>query len=267
MSLQPAETSGVSSAIMRAKGQLNSHNRRLGSGLRLNSASDDAAASAIVAQMSARLASLNQATRNVSDGQSVLAVADQAMGEQAGILTRMRELAVQSSNGTLSDSDRSAIAEEFGALRVELDRISAASEFNGQTVLDGTSFSIMVGAETGQTVSVGGVDVDSAALGVDGSSVGSQSAAQAALAELDGAIDTLSSARGTIGAQYSRLDLADQLVSASATAMASSRSRIADASIGREAAGQHQSLLQLRSAIAVQGRAMETRGLLLDLLA
>lgn len=133
---------------------LNTALQRLSSGLRINSAKDDAAGLAISERFSAQIRGLNQAQRNSNDGISLSQTAEGALQSSGDVLQRIRELAVQSSNATNSASDRKALQQEVGALTAELDRIAKTTEFNGSKLLDGSfgSATFQVGANAGQTI-------------------------------------------------------------------------------------------------------------------
>jgi len=143
--------------------------QRLSSGLRINSAKDDAAGMAIADRMSSQIRGLNQATRNASDGISLAQIAEGALGETNNILQRIRELAIQSANATNSSSDRLALQSEVNQLVSELDRISNTTSFNGLRLLDGNfvAQNFQVGAEAHQTISVSVSGADSATLGIN----------------------------------------------------------------------------------------------------
>ncbi len=128
--------------------------QRLSSGLRINSAKDDAAGLAISERFTSQIRGLNQAARNANDGISLAQVAEGAMGSASAILQRVRELAVQSANASNSASDRQALNQEVGQLVAELDRIAQTTEFNGQKILDGTfgTAQFQVGANSGQVI-------------------------------------------------------------------------------------------------------------------
>jgi flagellin len=128
--------------------------QRLSSGLRINSAKDDAAGLAISERFTSQIKGLNQAARNANDGISLAQVAEGALGSSSGILQRIRELAVQSANATNSASDRGALDAEVGQLTAELDRVAHTTQFNGQNILDGsfTSAVFQVGANANQTI-------------------------------------------------------------------------------------------------------------------
>ena len=140
---------------------------RLSSGLRINSAKDDAAGLAISSRFEAQINGLNQASRNANDGISLAQTAEGALEEITNITQRVRELAVQSANDTNSASDRQALNEEVRALTEEADRIAQTTQFNGQDVLNGSlsELSFQVGANEGQTIEVSGVDASSNSLG------------------------------------------------------------------------------------------------------
>jgi len=141
--------------------------QRLSSGLRINSAKDDAAGLAITERMTAQIRGLNQAIRNANDGISLAQTAEGAMAEATNILQRVRELAIQSANATNSASDRKALQEEVSQLLAELDRIATTTEFNGLKLLDGTftTQQFQVGANANQTI---GVDVSGIRLNAIG---------------------------------------------------------------------------------------------------
>ena len=143
--------------------------QRLSSGLRINSAKDDAAGLAISDRMTAQINGLNQAARNANDGISLAQVADGALASVTDNLQRMRELAVQSANATNSASDRAALQQEVGQLAAEIDRVSTQTQFNGINLLDGsfTAQQFQVGANSGQTITVSSIaSARASALGV-----------------------------------------------------------------------------------------------------
>ncbi|MDO6564699.1 flagellin [Amphritea sp. 1_MG-2023] len=142
---------------------------RLTSGKRINSAADDAAGLSIASRMTSQISGLNQAVRNANDGQSLIQTAEGALDESTNILQRMRELSVQSANGTYDSGNRSTMNAEVEQLVAELDRISETTSFNGQNVLDGSlgSVTLQVGAEANQTIEmkIGAMDSKSLGLG------------------------------------------------------------------------------------------------------
>lgn len=143
--------------LNRSQGDLSTSLQRLSSGLRINSAKDDAAGLAISDRMTAQIRGLNQAVRNANDGISIAQVAEGALGEVTNALQRMRELSVQSANDTNSAADRASLQKEVSALSAEISRIATQTQFNGKNVLDGSFANgvFQVGAYTGQTISFG----------------------------------------------------------------------------------------------------------------
>lgn len=148
--------------------QMDQAMERLSSGMRINSASDDAAGLAISNRQTAQIRGLDQAVRNANDGISLIQTAEGALSESTNILQRMRELAVQSSNGIYSDADRSTLDAEAQQLIQELDRIATSTAFNGQSILDGSlgDIDLQVGALANQTISVNIGAVDASTLGM-----------------------------------------------------------------------------------------------------
>ena len=143
----------------RTQNELSTAIQRLSSGLRINSAKDDAAGLAISDRMTAQIRGINQAARNANDGISLAQVAEGALGSASGNLQRMRELAVQSANATNSASDRAALQQEVAQLATEIDRVATQTQFNGLNLLDGTftAQQFQVGANAGQTITVASI--------------------------------------------------------------------------------------------------------------
>lgn len=157
------------------QGQLQTSLERLSSGLRINSASDDAAGLAIAERFTSQIRGLNQAIRNSNDGISFSQTAEGALSTATDALQRVRELAVQSANDTNSSTDRQALNNEVQQLIAEVNRISNSTQFNGQNILDGTASTLVfqVGANQNQTISVDGVDARGSTLGANVSVSGS----------------------------------------------------------------------------------------------
>ena len=190
---------------------------RLSSGMRINKAADDAAGLGISENLKADLRSLAQAQRNANDGISMTQVAEGSMNEMTGIVTRMRELAVQSANQTLGTTERGYIQTEYKELQSEINRISAVTEFNGQKLLDGSAsagLSFQIGMQntgndrlsmviTKLTTSTLG----SASLHVASAKLDTVTNARASLAVFDKAVEQLSTARSKVGATQNRMKL------------------------------------------------------------
>ena len=256
------------SSLGKAQAGMQKNMERLSSGFRINSGSDNAAALAIAEKMRAELASLDAAQRNVDYGTSMGQVADAAMASQGDMAVRMHELAVQSANGTLSDSDRAALQQEFNQLRSEIDRVSSTSQFNGQDLLRGGSVEMQVGSgATGAdriTVNLG--DTSAASLNLSGLDISSQAGAQAALGTLDSAISSIAGARGSMGASMNRLNSSRDNLAASVQSTAASLSRIVDTDYGSEAASLAANSNMLKAGVQVLGASNRAKGLLVNLI-
>jgi flagellin len=198
--------------------------QRLSSGLRINSAKDDAAGLAISERFTAQIRGLNQAVRNSNDGVSLAQTAEGALGEVTNNLQRIRELAVQSANATNSASDRAAMQQEVAQLTAEIDRVAGQTNFNGVKLLDGSfsAQSFQVGANVGETISIADIaDVTKTGLGLDDSSASVTGAAVSgtALAEGDISINGIDvgAAAGNAKAIAAAIDATATTVSATAT--------------------------------------------------
>ena len=205
---------------------------QLSTGKRINSAADDAAGLSIVSKMTAQIRGLNQAVRNANDSISMIQTVDGALNEVTNMLQRMRELAVQSVNGTNSSADRTSLNTEFGQLSAEISRISDNTTWNGMQVVGSaaTTYSFQVGADSGATVTATFTDIDASTIG-SAIDVGIDSVASAttALTSLDSAISAVSTYRSTLGAVINRLNYAADNLTNISTNTAESRSRIQDA--------------------------------------
>ena len=211
---------------------------QLSTGTRVNSAKDDAAGLAIGQNMTSQIRGLNQAVRNANDGINMMQTAEGAMVEQSNMLQRMRELAVQSSNGTYSSAQRGYLDTEFGKLIDQIDNIANQPTWNDQVLLNGTSnigisgtsgtFDFQVGATAGQTISLEIVSMTTTELGVSALSVSTASGASSAIATIGDALDTINTQRAEIGAAVNQLAYAaDNLTNISAN-VTTSRSSIMD---------------------------------------
>lgn len=241
---------------------------RLSSGLRIATAADDAAGLGISERMRAQIRSLTVASRNAQDGISLVQAADGALAEVDGNLIRMRELAVQAANGTLSSVDRAALDTEFQALTQEIARVAGQTSFNGVQLLDGSSaaLALQVGAQTGQTISVALGDVTTTQLGLNGLSVASTGGAQSALAAIDAALDDVTSARGVFGATQNRLESSIRSILSSRDNLSAAESRIRDVDMALETADLLRNQILQQSAISVLAQANAQPQLVLQLI-
>ncbi|TVZ38570.1 flagellin [Alteromonadaceae bacterium 2753L.S.0a.02] len=176
--------------LLQSGAELDKASERLASGKRINSAADDAAGLAISNRQSSQIRGLDQAVRNANDGISLIQTAEGALDESTNILQRMRELAIQSSNGIYSDTDRSTLDAEVQQLKAELDRIADTTAFNGQNILDGSlgDVDLQVGSEANQTITFGIQGFNSSSLGGSGGDLIGEAltGGTAALTALDG---------------------------------------------------------------------------------
>ncbi|HIE13255.1 MAG TPA: flagellin [Desulfotomaculum sp.] len=209
---------------------------KLSSGLRINRAADDAAGLAISEKMRGQIRGLNQALANAQDGISLIQTAEGAMNETHAILQRMRELAVQAANDTLTDSDRGQIQEEVNALIAEINRIASDTEFNTQKLLDGTFSSqlIHIGANAGQNLSITIATMTAGGLGVSGLSVSTQTNANAAISTIQAALDEVSTQRAKLGAIQNRLEHTIANLGVAAENLTAAESRIRDVDMAKE---------------------------------
>ena len=252
--------------LSKSQGAMAKNIGRLSSGLRINSASDDAAGLGISENLKADIRGLAQAGRNANDAVSLAQVAEGAMNEQQGIVTRMRELAVQAANGTLGSTERGYIDTEFDSLSAELNRISNTTEFNGQKLLDGA-------ASSGLTMQVGfqNTSNDRIAMSVTrlvtstlGSTGGLQIAsvslstatnAQLALSAFDGAIEQLSTARAKVGAFQNRASITIANLGVAHENLSAANSRIRDVDVASEAADMTKNQILSQAGISVLSQA------------
>jgi flagellin len=240
---------------------------RLSSGLRIATASDDAAGLGISERMRSQIRGLGQAGRNAQDGISLAQTAEGALNEVSNNLVRMRELAVQAANGTLSAEDRAVIDTEFQALDTEINRIATETEFNGNSLLDNnTDVDIQVGLESGQTIAVTGQDVQSATLGISSLDVTNATNASAALATLDTAIDSVSTSRGDLGALVNRLSSTYRSIQNTREGLSAAESRIRDVDVAMETADMTRNSIMQQAAVSVLSQANTQPQLALSLL-
>ena len=216
---------------------------RLSSGKRINSGADDAAGLFITKRLDGEIQGLNQAVRNAADAQAYLAVTEGALEEVHTILLRMRELAVQASNGTYTAQDRAALAAEVTDLQTEINRVATDTTFNNLAVLDGTAstgITFQIGADNSQnmtvsvsrtTISTQGINIST---GVGALQLTTQAGAQAYITTLDNAISTVSTRRGDYAAAMNRLDHAIANMQNVATNLSTAKGRVEDADFAAE---------------------------------
>ena len=249
---------------------LNSAMEKLSTGSRINYAKDDAAGQAIATRLTAEIGGLAMASRNAADAQSMLDTAEGGMQETHTILLRMRELAVQSANGTLTDNDRDHTDAEFQQLEEEIKRISDNTKWAGQGLIDGTaasgiSFQIGEGASQTITVSIADMAASAAGLALDDDSLQTASAAQTAIGALDTAIANVSTQRGVLGAASNRLTSTMNNLDQVNINLSNSKGRIEDADFAAETGNlaKGQILQQAATAMLAQANASKQQVLTL----
>jgi flagellin len=251
---------------------INRSMERLASGLRISRASDDVAGLAVAETLRAQSRSFTVAARNANDGISMIGVAEGSMQVIADNLIRMRELAEQSANGALNNTQRSALQQEFKNLQEEIDRIVDTTKFNGINVLNatGTTVSFQVGVDSGSSnvISLNSIDVHASALGVGTTqaAVSTQAAAQAALTSLDGAISSLAQHRGTFGALENRLQTTIANIQNAIENLSASESRIRDVDVAMETANFTRLQILQQAGVAMLAQANQQPQLALSLL-
>jgi flagellin len=210
---------------------------QLSTGVRVNSAKDDAAGLAIGQNMTSTIRGLNQAVRNANDGINMMQTAEGAMIEQSNMLQRMRELAVQAMNGTYSDVQRGYLDKEYQALSVQINRIATDTKWNDQSLLNGASggsgsgtavFTYQVGKDSGQTITVSIGTMSASGLSITATDVGTVTTATATLSAIATALETINSQRAGLGAAINRLQYATDNLTNISTNATQSRSTIMD---------------------------------------
>ncbi len=219
---------------------MNRSMERLSSGLRINRAADDAAGLAVSEAMRSNIRGQNVASRNAQDGVSLVQVADGALGNVGDMLQRMRDLAVQASNGTLTDSQRANLNAEVQQILTEINAVGTNTDFNGIKILSGSvstavsAVTLQVGAAAGQSIAFTVGTVSTQQLGVSGIAVSSAASASAAIASIDAAISTVTTSRATLGAIQNRLEQTINRLGIMAENLQSAESRVRDADMAQE---------------------------------
>ncbi len=231
--------------------------QRLSTGLRINSAKDDAAGLAISDLLTAQVQGLNQALRNANDGISLSQTAEGALQETSNNVLRIRELSVQALNGTNSPDNLKAIQAEITLRLAEIDRISAQSDFNGIYLLNGSvsSVSFQVGARDLQTIAVMLQKMDSSAMGINTISVTGGTISNSILATLDSAVTIVDKLRGDLGAAQNRFGSVVASLTTSVNNLSESLSRIKDADYASETGNYSKARVQVQAGVATLAQA------------
>ncbi|MFN4328637.1 MAG: flagellin [Limnobacter sp.] len=271
---------GAQMNLSKSAGSLETSISRLSSGLRVNSAKDDAAGLAIAERMTAQIRGFDVAARNANDGVSLLQVADGALGKISDNMQRMRELAVQAKNGTLNTTDRSNLNREYQELASEVDRIVDGTTFNGNAVFTSANKSVALQIGSGNattdsltinltdTGAAGGNDLTTifATTGAAFGSIDTAANAGNAVTNIDTNINTITNLRATVGAGLSRLEQVASTLESSSANLSSARGRILDADFAKETANLTRSQILQQAGTAMLAQANQLPNNVLSLL-
>lgn len=225
--------------LERSTGALNTSYQRLSSGLRINSAADDAAGMQIASRLTSQINGLNQGARNANDGISLAQTAEGALDETTNMVQRMRVLALQSANGSNTADDRAALQKEVVQLQQEIDRVADKTTFGGTQLLTGTygaNFQVGPDANTTINISLSAQGFDSAGLGINSVDISDSAGAQNAIAVLDDALKTINDTRADLGAKQNRFSSTIRNLNSIMENVSASRSRVQDADFAAESA-------------------------------
>ena len=262
--------------INRNRSGLQNSLERIASGRKLNRAGTDPAASALSAQLQSDISALTQSVKNVESGTNFVRTAEGGLAGVSDLVNRGRELAIQSSNGTLNDSQRQSLNQEFNQIQSEIDRLTGSLQFNGRNLLDGTlgqnadPVNIQAGAGSGpdNQISLNVVeDTSTQSLGIDGADISTTQGALQAFDSFEQASQTLNAARGQVGAVGNRLVSTANSLNIQVENLTRSESGLADTDLAEEVSNLQQGLLSFETsirALSSQLQNEQTRSRLLD---
>ncbi|MEM7690045.1 MAG: flagellin [Pseudomonadota bacterium] len=225
------------SASTQANDKLNSAFERLSTGRRINSAADDAAGLSIATGFTSDIRGINQGIRNANDGIALAQTAEGALEEVSNLLQRVRELGVQSQNGTLDDTDRGFLDTEVTEIAAQISDILTNTEFNGISVFgtsSGADVSVNIQLDAGRSVTLTSTAIDTTNLDAAGLDVSSATNAATAITNVDAGLQAVNTTRSSLGAGQNRLQAAINNLTTTSTNLADARSRIQDADFGAE---------------------------------
>lgn len=258
--------------LSKTEHSLSSALQKLSSGMRINTAMDDAAGLGISVNLESDVASYNQASRNANDGISVTQTAEGALNQTSAIITRLRELAMESASDGVSNTQRAYIQTEATQLTSEIDRIANDTQYNGTSLLNTTAssltFQVGIGSSTtNDQIKVGKVDATSATLlGATALDFSTQTGAVAALGSLDTALDTVSNDRSNLGAIGNRLSDAVSTIATISTNLSAADSRIRDVDVASETSNMTRLSVLAQAGVAVLAQANQQPQVALKLL-
>lgn len=250
---------------------LNDSFARLSSGLRITKAGDDAAGLGISVNLESQIRSFNQASRNAQDAGSLVGTAEASLNQTTELLTRMRELAMQSASSSIGNTERGYIQSENAALISEIDRVANATEFNGQALLNSaaTTLTFQVGIRNvaaNDRIAVSTLDVTATTLAVGTLDFSTQAASQTALGTIDTALQTVSGARSTFGALGNRINSVMQTIQQSSESLSAANSRIRDVDVAEESSRMARNQVMQQAGVSVLAQANQAPQLALKLL-
>ena len=246
-----------------SQGSLATSMQRLSSGLRINSAKDDAAGLAIADRMNSQIKGINVAVRNANDGISLAQTAEGALSTVTDVLQRMRELAVQAQNGTNGTSDRANLDTEYQQLSSEITRIASQTKFNGSAIVGASAGAqvFQVGANNGDTLTI-----TTATISTVAGDVTSAANASTALGAIDTALDTITTSRATYGAAINRFQFAISSLQITGENQSAARGRIMDADFAAETANMSRANILQQAGTAMVAQANQLPQQVLQLL-
>jgi flagellin len=240
---------------------------RIASGIRVNRAADDTASFSISESLRSDTRALKQAGRNVNAAVSLVSTADGALGDISSTLIRLRELATNAATGTIGDTERETLQLEFNALKLEIDRIAATSEFNGKKLLNGDlsntaseriNITLGIDSSSGNQLDLNSelniTDVSTAGLGFSTADISTSDGALEAVEVIDSIIDGFNATRGRVGATRERLDRAANSLSVTTTNIQAAESTLRDADLSEEFAELTKSQILVQSSSAMVGQ-------------
>jgi len=257
--------------LFNSSAMLNDSFSKLSSGFRITKAGDDAAGLGISVNLGAQIQSFNQANRNAQDAQSLIQTAEGGLNQTTELLTRMRELAMQSASSGVGNTERGYIQTENTSLITEISRIANSSEYNGQALLNSaaTTLTFQVGIRNvaaNDQIGVSTVDATAATLGVGSLDFSTQAGAQGALATIDTALQTVSSARAGFGASGNRLSSVIQTIQTSSESLSAANSRIRDVDVAEETSKMARTQVMMQAGVSVLAQANQAPQIALKLL-
>ena len=259
----------INNSLNRSENNLKTTFERLASGKRINSAKDDAAAMAIVERFAAQIIGSSQAYRNVNDAVSMVQTADSYSGQVTDLMQRGRELSLQSSNATMSDSDRAALQTEYKSIQDEVTRITDSAEFNGHKLMNqATEMNFQVGpnATAADQVSVNTIDLKTELASFFASDISSQANAQASLNVADDSMQIVNTQRAEYGASLNRFESIGKNLQNTEVNLESSKSRMLDTDYAATMSDHTKNMLLNNAATALHSQANFSQQQIMSLL-